>query len=70
MANAVDVEIFPLHVWIRQISPMIWRRFSECKQPIKRRSRTQHSNSSPQNGPLSLMKRLLGVCLSEMVLSH
>jgi|ERR1035437_714409 hypothetical protein len=26
MANAADVEIFRLHVWIRQISPMIWRR--------------------------------------------
>jgi len=21
-----DVEIYQLHVWIRQISPMIWRR--------------------------------------------
>src|SRR5664279_5187010 len=26
MANATDVEVFRLHVWIRQISPMIWRR--------------------------------------------
>ena len=26
MANAADVDIFRLHVWIRQISPMIWRR--------------------------------------------
>ena len=26
MASATDVEVFRLHVWIRQISPMIWRR--------------------------------------------
>ena len=26
MANATDVEIYRLHVWIRRISPMIWRR--------------------------------------------
>src|ERR1039457_3078874 len=26
MACATDVEVFRLHVWIRQISPMIWRR--------------------------------------------
>lgn len=26
MANAADVEIYRLHVWIRRISPMIWRR--------------------------------------------
>jgi hypothetical protein len=25
MANATDVEIYRLHVWIRRISPMIWR---------------------------------------------
>jgi hypothetical protein len=24
--KTVDVEIYQLHVWIRQISPMIWRR--------------------------------------------
>ena len=27
MANATDVEIYRLHVWIRRISPIIWRRF-------------------------------------------
>jgi hypothetical protein len=26
MASASDVEVFRLHAWIRQISPMIWRR--------------------------------------------
>jgi hypothetical protein len=24
--NETSVEVFRLHVWIRQISPMIWRR--------------------------------------------
>lgn len=26
MTNQTDVEVYRLHVWIRQISPMIWRR--------------------------------------------
>jgi hypothetical protein len=26
MAHATPAEVYQLHVWIRQISPMIWRR--------------------------------------------